>query len=56
MARTRNDRFLIGGDKIHTFHTQKIKHGFVLSDSGKDLSSFAGKINDPLPNDIERKQ
>ncbi|MBD9904341.1 SpaH/EbpB family LPXTG-anchored major pilin, partial [Enterococcus faecium] len=35
--------FLIGGDKIHTFHTQKTKHGFVLSDSGKDLSSFAGK-------------
>ena len=25
--------FLIGGDKIHTFHTQKIKHGFVLSAS-----------------------
>ena len=34
---------LIGGEKIHTFHTQKTKHGFVLSDSGKDLSSFAGK-------------
>ncbi|HGF8040826.1 SpaH/EbpB family LPXTG-anchored major pilin [Enterococcus faecium] len=34
---------LIVGEKIHTFHTQKTKHGFVLSDSGKDLSSFAGK-------------
>ena len=34
---------LISGEKIHTFHTQKTKHGFVLSDPGKDLSSFAGK-------------
>ncbi|MCC9086553.1 hypothetical protein LOS19_08855 [Enterococcus faecium] len=27
---------------IHFTH-KKTKHGFVLSDSGKDLSSFAGK-------------
>lgn len=56
MARTRNDRFLIGGDKIHTFHTQKQNMVLSYQILEKILVRLLGKINDPLPNDIERKQ